>query len=463
MASDGNPLVRASTAEALGAMGDPAAAAALTQLSSDSEPEVRAAADRSAAALSLETLVSAGIGDADSDVVCASLSVADATHAREIAGRLNDSNIDIRLAAIRAVARNHLTADAKTLAGLLGGDVATRVAAVRALGLIDAQSNAKDVVKLLSDSNPTVRREATIALVDVMAPSDAQSLAIKMLDDNDESVRTSAALALAIVPGQPAVIPMSKQLSDPYVPLHDAARAALVAAGSASVSAAVSLLDSPDPRRREDGSYLLGVLRSPAGFQRHLQLLHDSDWSVVAQAAKSLGEISNPAAGPELEQTYVCARDLISGTESPTQPAAIAATNAIVSAAQLGYGPIGSAASSVIFRRGDYPSNVRSAAVWAMGMVGANEEANIFEQLQGLVADPLEAGDIKIEAVKAVGNRKAAAGRPLFDLAAKMLSSDEELAIIHWSQDRLNGTASPFSLPPEKFVADTAIRDTSSD
>jgi HEAT repeat protein len=460
-AGDPDPAIRACVAQALASLADPSESDAVKRLSTDNDPEVRAEADRAAGALHLEELVSAGIHDPDTDVVCASLSVAGAPQSAEIVTRLTAPDIDIRIAAINAVARADLTANADAVAALLRKDLATRIAAVRALAVIGAASHAHDILKLLSDPHPTVRREATIALVSVLSTADAQSYAIEMLADGDLTVRTSAALDLAKVPGPDAVSLLVKQLSDPYVPLHDAARSALLAAGGAAIPAAENLLDDPNPRRREDASWLLGTLRSSAGFHRHLALLDDPDWSVVAQAAKSLGEIGNPSAASKLQQTFERARALISGTELPTTPAAIAATNAIVSAVQLGYTPITPEVSPLILKRGDYPSNVRAAAVWAVGILGAPDESTVFRQLHNLIEDPFEAGDVKIESVKAVGNRKSPDGKSVFGSAAAVTSSDEQLAIVHWSQDRLNGAVTPFSLPPEKFIADTSITDQS--
>ena len=51
------------------------------------------------------------------------------------------------------------------------------------------------------------------------------------------------------------------------------------------------MLNHPDPRRREDGSQILGRLKSLYAIERHVALLSDSDWGVVTQAAKSLGQI----------------------------------------------------------------------------------------------------------------------------------------------------------------------------
>ncbi len=140
-----------------------------------------------------------------------------------------------------------------------------------------------------------------------------------------------------------------------------------------------------------------------------------------------------------------------------SEAATIAAINAVVSAAQLGYVPIGAKVKAYIFQRSIYPSNLRSAAIWAIGVVGTTDEASVFGQLPSLLEDPLEALNVKIEAIKAVGNRKSAVGQAVFSGADDPTAAGEKLAIIHWCKDRINGTVTPFSLPARKFVADTSV------
>jgi len=458
-AADSDPIIRASVATALGALDDPSASDTISKLAVDADPQVRAEAVRAAAALSRGDLVTKGLGDVDTQVIAAALSVAGAQQSTMLAPLIANKDEGLQILAINAAARANVASLANAVAAQLGADVPTRVAAVQALGVLRAAGQADEILNLLADANPTVRREAINALPGVMPAAAAQAHAIHMLTDADESVRTSAALVLAKAPGPAAVAPLIKQLYDPYTPLHETARAALLAAGGAAASAAVNLLDDPDPRRREDGSYLLGMLASSAGFQRHLKLLDDPDWAVVAQAAKSLGQISNPTVAPDLVRTLDRAMVTISHNNSQTSPAVAAATNAVVSAAQLGYVPIGRKVSAYIFQRGVFPHSFRSAAIWAVGIVGAPDESSIFKQLPSLIEDPFDAADVKIEAIKAVGNWKFSEGGAVFDAASKFPGSNETLAIIHWSKDRINGTHTPFTLPPQVYRADTSITD----
>jgi len=102
---------------------------------------------------------------------------------------------------------------------------------------------------------------------------------------------------------------------------------------------------------------------------------------------------------------------------------------------------------------------LRSAALWAVGIVGAPDESNIFNRLSTLIEDPFDTDDVKIEAIKAVGNRKSVEGKAIFESASKFVDLNEARAIIHWSQDRISGSITPFSLPPQSWRAETSITD----
>jgi HEAT repeat protein len=125
-------------------------------------------------------------------------------------------------------------------------------------------------------------------------------MAIKMLGDADPTVRVAASDLLAAAPTPAGIGPLVEQLGVAYEPLHLSARAALLASGPLTIDAAVKLLDHADPRRREDGSYLLGELRNDAALQRHIALMDDKDWGVVRQAAWSLGLIGRTEAIPAI-------------------------------------------------------------------------------------------------------------------------------------------------------------------
>jgi hypothetical protein len=245
-----------------------------------------------------------------------------------------------------------------------------------------------------------------------------------------------------------------KQLSDPYTPLHAAARAALLAIGEPVTDAAVKLLDHAEARRREDGSYLLGGLKSRAAFARHVALLDDADWLLVGQVARSLGQIGDPAAGPALVKTIERATSEAAATDLAAQHGA--AGDAIVAATLLGHEPVTAAVAKFIPQK-SMSTNVRATAVWAVGMLGAPDIDAVFGRFPGILGDLEESGDVKLEIIKAIGNRKYAKGASMLKGGPDLIASTEFAALAHWSSDRLSGQVTPFVQPPAPWRADVSI------
>src|SRR5207247_9505033 len=95
---------------------------------------------------------------------------------------------------------------------LLKGDVAQRVAALRALGAMANKAQAGAVVSMLSDPHPSVRREAVTAVARLAADAERQSHAIEMLRDADATVRQAAAQVLTPTPSTAALSALADQL-----------------------------------------------------------------------------------------------------------------------------------------------------------------------------------------------------------------------------------------------------------
>src|SRR5439155_8565362 len=149
--------------------------------------------------------------------------------------------------------------------------------------------------------HPTVRREATVAIAELIDEPARQAKAIQMLGDADPTVREAAAKVLTPMPSTQALAALVEQLNEAYVPLHEALRQALVHPGDdairrATIDRAAEMLSDANPRRREDASYVLGGLHSNAAIEKHVALLlwdpknpAKADWPLIAQAAESMG------------------------------------------------------------------------------------------------------------------------------------------------------------------------------
>jgi HEAT repeat protein len=468
-AVDTSPVVRATVAAALGELAETqpsnrALVETVGRLVVDGDATVRAAAIRSAAVVGRGDLVTAGLNDADLSVVATALTVAGADAAVGIAARIADSDASLSALAIDATARNNLATSADAITARLRATDAplpVLVSGLRALGTLKATSHGQVVVGFLSHAHPSVRREATAALSEVLPADDARQRGIAMLADADESVRATAAVTLGRVPGAATVAPLVKALSDPYTPLHDAARQSLVAAGAPAARAAAALLDDADPRPREDGSYVLGALASREGYARHVELLKDADWRLVAQVAGSLGQIGGDPAtvGPELIYMFNRAIGPDGVTDNKASPwIGTAAAHALRSGAMLGYTPTGDAGKRIISKK-MMPADARAAAIWAVGIVGCTNPGPVFNSFRAILSDIEEGSDVKFEAIKAVGNLKFKPAAGLLDAAGPMEATATFAALIHWSRDRLNGTATPFIPPAEAWQANVSITD----
>ena len=312
-AADPDPLVRAAAAEAAGKTGDKAVAQALA---ADPDAGVRREAVLAAAAAGVPSVASAALNDRDEAVVAAALrSVASGGDADAVASLLARLPAPLKPAAAEALGRLGKPEQAAVLEPLLAGGVADKVAAVAAVAGLKAAGEMDKVRPLLSDENPAVRREAVAALGAIATADERLASAMKALGvsgrsgnpdgpsgDPDPSVREAAARVLTAYPSDQAPAALASWLGDGNTPLHDAAREALVATGDAAVPSAVKLLSDPDPRRREDGSYVLGRLGSDAGLDQHVKLLSfdrnpsKNDIDLMIQACTSMAELGPKAA-----------------------------------------------------------------------------------------------------------------------------------------------------------------------
>ncbi len=137
----GIPARRALAAEALGALGDPRVAPALTRALGDTDPTVRTAA-----------VVALGrLGGTEADVV--------------LFDRTNDPETPVRLAAVRVLGTLGDPRSVFALLGALQDPVPeVRVAAVRALGALRDPRAVRGIVGLLHDPTPEVASAAVAAL-----------------------------------------------------------------------------------------------------------------------------------------------------------------------------------------------------------------------------------------------------------------------------------------------------------
>jgi HEAT repeat protein len=482
--TDVAPAARAEAARSA-AMIDPPMVMLLTaaeKLLGDADVTVRREAVLAAANLARRldqptSAIDRGLADAQAPVIAAALQSAwTPAHAKAIAQKVPSLPKSLHAEAADALGRLELPEHASALMPLLAGDVPTRAAAVRALGEMKVADTTISVQKMLGDPHPTVRREAIAALAKLGDLGGAgKPIAVGMLKDPDLTVREAAVRVLTPVPSAEAVAAVAAQLREDYGPLHAAARAALIQPGDdavrkATIETAAGLLKDADVRRREDGSYVLGRLRSDAAFETHLALLtwtmspkSDTDWPLVAQVAESLGLIGDARASEPLMKLVAAVPDTTK-TLPPKRQIAIgeAAGNAMVALGRLGHRP--ALAEAVRLLKASpvddgVPAHVRTGSAFAIGVLAESGtmpgDVNFLE----IYASSDESLETKFEALKALGNlRIAAAAGKLKTIGETDLTSRLRW-MGYWSYQRSANTTVPFTPATERREPPVAISD----
>ncbi len=479
---DADAAIRAEAARSAGWAQLKDLAPDVARLMKDAQPLVRreaviALSRLSESASADEPITAPALNDPDGEVVEAAIAHArTAADARALLAALPKLSPTRQVKAMVSLGRLLKLERAPAVAQLAGSeDVALRTQALITLGQLGASAHAAQVSSALSDRHPTVRRAAITALGRLVEPATAQARAIAMLTDSDPSVAAAAAGVLADHPTADAVTPLVARLDSDYSPLHDAARAALAAGArdptrSAVIAAAAAMLDSANPRRREDGSYLLGHLRSDARLDRHIELLNvpdilqEVDWSLVRQAAESLGQIGDSKAGAALYVQVLRAPTGEKDIQPSKDPTGMARTSAaaIVAVGQLRYAPALPHVRQLAFANAKTADpTVHVPGIWALGVLSPDASSQTAGKLLGVYKSEFEGEDAIFEAMKALGNLRA---KGALDRVRK-IEEESSIAKIkwaaHWAADRIAGVTTAYTPPIESWTADTSIRDLS--
>ena len=481
----------------LAAVGNEAAKSELLQLLKDSDPLVRAQAvsglpgSAEGEALHVDpsavvrrAVVAANPTDA---VLLKAYDDADPAVRDTAFGQSSSSQTDARLAALlarqdssrqaiicRTLAARKAIACAASIQPLLdSAALPAHIAAIHALAALGRLS-AEQLRPQLTHAHPTVRQAAAASLTSLTA-AERLSPAILLLSDGDLGVRAAAVAVLGEVAAAPAVDELLKQFIPEDPELTAATRAALAAiaerdsyARTAIDSAAAALLVAPTPLLRCDGSFLLGKLKSNTQLSRHLGLLKDADWTVVRQAAMSLGAIADPSAAAPLAESAALAAGIndptseqwsLSASASEVVARAEAGEQAILACVKLHYAPVIEAVRPVILKK-TASFQIRTAAIWAIGVLDPPQSAAApLRALIGRSNDIEEIPAVIAEAIKAAGNSKAAALRSSLLPLKESTRNLEYSVAATMALDRIDGTQTPIFAPESPFTPQTAVTD----
>ena len=229
---DSDPAMRRVSAEILGNLSVPEAAASLVEALEDDDGMVRAAAIR-------------GLARAKA-----------APALLEIAACLSDEEADVRLQAV--IALRQLTPYAHAVVTLIerllgDPDLLVRTHAALALVRLNGHPHARRILNdMAADTNPAVRVQAVNALGEC-GDETAFDLAVSALGDEQPMVRKAAPAALASIHPQRAAAYLISHLDDDEPSVRRALAEALGKIGPSTVEPLVEALEDPD---REDGALM---------------------------------------------------------------------------------------------------------------------------------------------------------------------------------------------------------------
>lgn len=471
--------VRAEAARSAARVGDASLLPEVEKLLGDSEAIVRREVVIAAATLAKKhnantAAIDRGLADADPSIIAAAIDSAwTSQHAALIAAKIPTLKPDLQSAAATALARSKATAHAATIVPLLKGETPQRIAAANALGELADPATAPAVTELLAAAHPTVRRAAMLAIGKIADARARQSLAIRMLADPDLTVRQAAVNVLTPLASTEALERIAAQLAEDYAPLHDAVRQSLShpaddAVRQATIARAAKMLTDPNPRRREDASFVLGALRSNAAVTDHIALLNwdatapeKSDWPTIAQSAESLGLIGDARAIPLLEALVKPAPEASLKLQRPQRDDMdLAMANALLSLARLHHKPALADASRVLqLDPAGSPRKLRAAAAFAAGVLGDPGKSPPGFNLLGIYDSPFEDHVTKFEALKALGNLRATPAADRLKRIAESDPSADTRWIAHWAYERSANAQVPYTPPMERSQPPVTITD----
>lgn len=316
--------VREVAAESFGRIRDPRAAAPLSRLAKDNEPEVRKAAMNALATLGHRSVVKplvAGLTDKDEEVRFAAVrglaENPDQRAAPFLVKQLQDPSRDIRIECIHALGLCGEAEHATVLTAWLEcGDTEAELAAVEAVARLGDRTALPRLLEMLEQATGTESDERwACRIIDALRRLKDERAVLPLIEhlcSRSDRVRTRAAEALGSIGDSTALEPlMDRFRQEPSV----TAQAAIVKSlgelkDSAALPALRQALEKPDPVRCKAVA-ALAELGGPDATRLILEQLEHPSGPVRYQAATALGRIGSATAIPHLERLAGDADDMV--------------------------------------------------------------------------------------------------------------------------------------------------------
>lgn len=452
----------------------PGAKPRLATLFQDADPIVRRQVVASAQVLTdaseAQSILIKALGDPSPLVQAKALEVANnSAEAQAIAASMSNLPAELQPVALAALGRINDPQTVDAVVAMVKADLPQRVAAIEALGNMAASSQVTLIQSSLSDSNPTVRRAALVALAKA-APAQASQLSSRsMLNDADPDVQAAAARLCGPADNQELLQTLLTLLTSDHRPLHDAARDALGRATPAMQPKVILLANSlfgltGMTRPKEDAAWLFGHYRNTDSVEKLIQFLSDGlsqddlDRHLAAQIVLSLGEIGDKRACDILANMASGAVEAIASQQA--HPASAALPESLRALGML-HDPraVTIGASMLSIKPSASPGTPRTAAVYAMGMAGKPDDTGLINQLQSILTGTTESPETRFEAGKALANLQAQSSIDFLKNNEQKIVDPMARYGAHLALETLTGQSLPYTPPSAAYIANTSIVD----
>ncbi len=320
----------------------------------------------------------------------------------------------------------------------------------RAAPVAPAPPPVGDLVALIADADPRIRRRAALAIGRVGLPDGVAPLT-GLLSDTDAEVRQGAAFGLGLIGDSSAAAGLVQALADAVPMVRGRAAEALGLIGAKDSAGAVGALAAeyarhaavtgrapddetwPAPPEAEAFKLAIFALVRLGAWDPLAAAVLDADRAITHwwPVAYALQRINDPRALPAL-------RRLVAG---PGKYTVAFAVRGLGSLKDVSAGP-----TLVPLLDGKQPLEVTVAAIRAVGQIGL---ADAVEPLGRITGDPKGDPNLRLEAVSALGSLKGTAALPVV----------QDLITHPWPVLRIAALRAAAAIDPESFVVILASLD----
>ncbi len=189
------------------------------------------------------------------------------------------------------------------------GNVDVRKACVEALSLLKTEDSVRFLVLALTDEEPDIRVSSALSLGRIGGEGVFEALSL-LLSDSDDSVRAAVSKAFGILIEKKAVGPLIALLSDKNGLVVTTTIESLgKIGGDAARSALLQMVSSPDKEVRRTAIRALSVFDDVG--DELIPFLHDSDWATRKAAVEVLSKRMKKSTRNELEKLFDTEEDPI--------------------------------------------------------------------------------------------------------------------------------------------------------